>query len=1664
MKKIRKGLLVASLLGVGALSVGLFGACKKELKVKLVFDEKGGVSVADKELKVGTTYTLPIPTYEGYSFEGWYTTPDYTGEPVSEVKVTKGQTYYAKWIKVYTVTLDLNGGSSEKGTTVIVKQGAKLYEALAEYEPTKSGLVFGAWFNGNNELSKEATATADLNLQARFKVAYTVEIYKEKLDGSGYAQESFVDYAYPETNFVSEHKVDGFKEFAHQNTVVEKKLSANASENVFKHYYNREEYTVSFVPKYPNGEAGTAQRIKDKYEAQIEVPFNFEYEGYCLIGWSSVPNGEVEVKANYIDSVLYNKDANFSVEKLTVKETTTYYGVWQKGYTDMFGGTDTVFVIDEDADTQVSYLARGGYFFKGTYNKKRNEFRFTELAEDIIGRLYDNEKFILYSSARAEAVYKLYVMGADSPLVATTTVQFGTYNEITYREAGLATSEGTYVIEDGYYVASFTSGAYEGKTMYLSTSKAQLNGQVENIFQVRNEKEVALGTLEWVKVVDGVLDFDASYNVTLNGFGTATLTSTNGTSTLSYSYDEDKNLLRLRGSSSGESVCRVVELNGKKGFADYYEDFDKTYDIVKGVETLTLDGSYKAVYKNGNTSVEGYYTTRTSVFGGTIVSMSVDNGTGYAFMITEKTSNDTVTYVTEKKGYGYAEFYYILSAEELYYAPMLVLNETEEGTASVYGYTSSSEYVKVSTGTYTLDSETGRYTYVASYNDYETQAITSPYDMTDVASFVFGIDEKTYSISVNFWFSWTSETNGEEVLAETYTSDNYGELILVGGFAYYSEILDNVFGVYTKDEYDVVTVTANGVSYYFELTGNKFSKLKDNERPRDLYLIKPDGKFTHAEYLSLDGKGGATYVILQLDNNGNEISRTTYVGTVEIVNESTLSIAPIYLFKSNEKTFKFISVFSNQSLGTEYFSPFNTEYQGKYISTTDGILELDGFSFIANYTTRDGVMLENCLYTVEDGAVIITIDGVVRYFDIDTKNETFSLRGVEYGTYAVTKNQIFDGVYIELDGHGKAVAFKYVDDERVDIDVSASYIKNGEDIVITYLDGSKTVTLDGEIVGEAFMLRNSKAVQTYIDKTYWCVLTLDDVGNAIRYTSDGKTENGKYTLITSNLLYFINNKSTDACIYKYSVTNGEGEIVLCELTATSYYTTELESLYFSEYGFAIFNGEKQYYYEKVNGESVVMWRLAEDGDDAKDINEYGFVKEVFGTLDAEKEYNDKTYYRYYGSAIKFVREEATKSQYPFQVGEVKSPLTDLYFKPTGAMEFSVTGQVTWNNKTVDCVVVREIVDGKIEMFVAIYMNVGYYRFDIEASYNGNSLDTEAVNTYKVKSMIWVIDLYSYVYLQTYYNYYLMDYYYGSSLLDGYANDMGYAVIHRIYDVEGNAVVDGHYLTGEFLEGSKMYDTTGAIIAFDKAELISSEDLMTHEAIMEAEDGYTYHIYFQLGYQSAFGMFGYYVNAFTREETFETDDGYTVVIERRLASDGGNITVGANYKVKIIKDGVTTDLNSFGSWVLLKGSTYYIESIYAEEDLDDDGNPLDDAEPIKQIYYGVICTSSTDGSLDQDSKVPAPYVSVQLIIEEAHTYYSEDGKSWATIIPSFGVTLFAYGSSDDEMENFSFAVAEENTYDEATQTYTVKLFKKFYKVKIVEIDEETYITIEVESAE
>ncbi|WP_207303265.1 InlB B-repeat-containing protein, partial [Intestinimonas massiliensis (ex Afouda et al. 2020)] len=110
----------------------------------ITFETGEGTAVEPITQDYGTTVTKPDdPTREGYSFTGWYTEADCTGEPYAFTTMpAENITLYAKWqAGQYTITFDSQGGSQVE--TIAADYGQTVTAPTA---PTRTGYTFGGWY------------------------------------------------------------------------------------------------------------------------------------------------------------------------------------------------------------------------------------------------------------------------------------------------------------------------------------------------------------------------------------------------------------------------------------------------------------------------------------------------------------------------------------------------------------------------------------------------------------------------------------------------------------------------------------------------------------------------------------------------------------------------------------------------------------------------------------------------------------------------------------------------------------------------------------------------------------------------------------------------------------------------------------------------------------------------------------------------------------------------------------------------------------------------------------------------------------------------------------------------------------------------------------------------------------------------------------------------------------------------------------------------------------------------------------------------------------------------------------------------------------------------------------------------------------------------------
>ena len=1668
---MKKLLLTLSLLVIGAF--GLFAASCGATTYSLSFDTDGGAEISAVEIQEGEEYTLPVPTREGYSFEGWYLTADFSGDPVTTITATGDTTLYAKWEQLSVITLDLNGGTLAEGATLYLKSGEVVYDFMQAYIPTKSGFIFGAWFDGDEELARNTRMPEEgITLTAEYKVGYSVEVYTQKLTQDGYELSDTLTggeyYDYVGTTVAPEVTLTGFRAAQNDDAVTSFVLTENAAGNILKLYFDRESYNVTFNPNYPaDAQAGSGESVTVSvvYGASVELPIDFTCGGYILTGWSASIDGEADYTLDYIDSVIYNKEdgAVYDPVEFSPTRNTALYAVWTSGYADMYGGNDYIFHLNEE-DASV-YLQRGSVYFRGDYlSNSQFSFRITD-DELLEGRLNEDGTFVYFNDSRVYVAH-LYVPGEG--LDNKTAINFDGLNGLTYivyddDDTAVSSSRGIYSIdESGQYVVTFSEGDFAGQTLYMIVGTADGSPA----FQLRNEDEVALGALPRFAVGDAdgngsveIVSYrDNIYDLTLNGFGTASMNV--GSSQTSYRYvmSEDGTQISLL-SALGTTVgtARIVELNGSRGYMLYDSSYDATYTAEDG-STLVLDGMYRATYTRNGVPEEGYFSLYSnSAFGGVILSYTSLGGVNRVFIVDSEstgTGSDTVTtYSFSEKPIGYAEYQY-QNNQTIYYAPLIVLNDFEAGKASVYGYNAeTSTYAVVLTGSWSYDEESELYTFIAEGEPADADVSTSLIDLSKVKQIVFAVTVTTTddaSYQVNYWYSALIESEDgsadvNEEYAEVYTCQNVegGRLTLVADFAILEENGNRYFGTYSTVSGDnenliAIAVLQNGsvAGYlYVELDPDGGTYYSMDTAPYTAQAVLSDGSFSSTETLAFDGKGGAVYTL----------GEQQYTGTVTQSSTTAMGYL-VYTFTSDteDMTFTFLQLSGNSRY---YFIKYNTEMgAGEYYSEEAGRLVLDGYAN-AQYTDVDGNSYQGMYFLVSDEwaenvLVLSTETGATFYFDYtDFAAGEFTVRGWEYGTFLYMDNQAVEGVYIRLDGYGGAAlytvstgeegetVYNYIDRNasytlNEDGTVSVMYKESSESAVTTTVTGTLgVVTVSSTQSIPVFVKLYEEFVSTFVNTEDWSVLILDGYGNVTRYDAEGNAENGLYTVIKDGLLYYANAEGSDASLYSYNVA--EGAMSPISLTAHAYYTSDLESLLFTEYGFAIFNGETRYYYTVDSGRVTIYLQ----DPSSPDANEYGFIEdsESIPSFTSQITYEDKTYYENNGFSLSFRRAESDAENFPVSVSDsdgtvTKQPLGDLYFQPSGASEFNVSGRLYVGDVQYNCSVVREeVADGEYEMYILLptsSYSPYYFRFDISVNYSGSAAggDEEGRSTYTISAMQNFCTLPSDTYLTMYY---LIYYMYGASTANTFTNAFGEITMITEFDEAGEA--GEPYVNAWFGEAGEIYDTQGNLFTIEKAPY-QSEGNSQYSASFTGADGYDYELHFVVAYNNYVGTYGFRLSGIVRvQELTDEATGMKVKVGRVVGSD--SYAPGSVFSLELTDAAgqvLTYDIIGY-----IGEDFYYIVREREETEGDEPGRIT------SSTYYKLVFTDKTGeavGDIPAEDIVPA-YGTVTVTSETVSTYYTADGSFYVDIDANNNVRIIF---SESTNRGIAFTECE---YDEGTKTYT-----------------------------
>jgi len=1644
MKRNSKALLIVLIMIMCVASMFLV-SCGKKYTVTLNGSDLDPVQVAENE-----TYNLPTPTKTGYEFVGWYQTEDFSGDALTTITVTADTTVFAKWEKVYAINLMLDGGQLSS-STIYVKDGANIYNAVKDLVPTKENAQFDAWMMTSTTALNDVQTIkgADVTLTARYKYKYTVLAYEEKLDGTYEEIEGSVGYAYKDAVVTPTLTArEGFELAQHADAVTQVIIREDASRNVCKLYFNRKNITITFAMEYPNGNI-EEEVVEVKYGETVTAPVQYTATGYHLYAWQNTTATKT-LKTNSI--AYYVNGTQPTPDSYVPTQDETFYPVWVEGYRDLFGSNDYFFVFE--GDTEVCYLVRGTMYFEGSYFADDKEFQVELSGTMLEGAVDTTYNCFYYFDGKRIGTYYDFTNMQFNQLIQ---MSFDKGNGVTYKvfaQLGGAAQEskGTYEKDGDEYVVKFTSGQLAGQTKYLKLSSVEVtidgNKADAKVFMFRDETQVTFGRLKRLAMsAENGLQVNDGYYLTFDGYGNAVYeveVGENQGKAIYRAIAQGNNEYVLAQEREGQLLYAATikyfreVINGvsTKGFMVRNDNFSENIFVGQNGQELTFDGYYNASYtENGRTTNGTYYLLSTHVL--TVAEFRVGN-TVRRFSLSLANVMGEEVYSSVELLDSYRE-YLFAHKDTVYYAPLVAVDSNGSGTASVYGYRSNGQFVKVSDGTYVYDKATGKYTYTQT-RAYEYTAavydskdnllshgvVENPVKYSLIKSFVFSIDTQTYTYQINYWYSYTDKNDETVDLTKTYETtvivDEQGTqvtytLVAVNETAF---ILSSIGGYNGQGVlyYNYSETIGEGVYViYFTFDdgekGLMAIKLNDdgsffiyNTTPYVYAELMGDGSISTTSFIKFDGVETYTYEI-----TGEDGTKVVYVGKIEKTSDTApISGAPINVFTGETEdgqkiTITFISLSAGKN---SYFARYDQTTSGVYYNAKgEGSITLDGCSFKAQYTANANAETVECNYTItEDYEVCIIFSnntGIYARLNLDTKE--YTLRGSEYGDYLLIDNGSYLKKILRIDGYGKVeVAIEGREDA-----IFGTYTMSNGRCIVTYTDGGTTYTYEGKLSSystggtryNALLVYRQEYVMNLIDDNTGISIAVDSYGAVVRYLTDGKAETGNCTILSDTLFYYQSDDASYACIYTYDATTRKASA--SNYTAFTYYSAELAAINFDKGGIVNFgDGITRFYnVDKATNKAYIH---TYDPENAK-ANSYGFVTEEFGTLGYVVTIDGVEYNRTTGYKINFMRDSATADKYPITISGNKYALETLSFRPGRGETYIVDAVVRIGGTDFNVNVGRQY-NAETEKY-ELYCSYGLLQFVIEVTFNGEEDAKYCIVDMKENAV-----LYSSSY---YYNKYVIEEYRKNGT---HEDEVGYIEINGRYDDKGDVITSN--ISTHFLAGSTVLDANGNVINVQNVQYVRSGTAYVFE--YQAADGYTYRFDISVGvsdYSNFYLSYEYSILGVNRLQTLSDEaTGYDVVIGRLVAQKLSPAESSAQSAIGSIRVAMIYEEGQLLQTSNLIGGTTSAIVVYRE---------VNQSGWVENtIYFNIECAE------EQSALAVKLFASCTITPETIDTIYDEYHEKFIDVRSDNSIMLFYYSDANGA----GVYNASSSSYDESTNSYII----------------------------
>ena len=337
--------------------------------VSVIINPDGGLYEGSASTKVvqansGEYYELSEPTKEGYVFDKWIIVSGSDSEIIgNKLKVgTEEVTVKAIYKQLYTLTINLNGGSSSQSLTHYMLEGTTLILT----EPTKNGYTFNGWTGEGINGSTFTMGSSNVTISASWNVInYTITY---NLNGG--SANNPTSYNIDTTTFTLTNPTKtgytfngwtGSNGSSPQTSVTISKGSQG--DKTYTANWTAKSYTITYNC---NGGSGSTASSSHTYDVAKNLSSNGCYkitEGtsgmvYYMAGWSTSSSASAATYTN-----------GQSVTNINNGSNTTLYAVWKN----LFSYTGSKNVIhDGNGNWRIKFYTSGT--FVANYNASLDVF------------------------------------------------------------------------------------------------------------------------------------------------------------------------------------------------------------------------------------------------------------------------------------------------------------------------------------------------------------------------------------------------------------------------------------------------------------------------------------------------------------------------------------------------------------------------------------------------------------------------------------------------------------------------------------------------------------------------------------------------------------------------------------------------------------------------------------------------------------------------------------------------------------------------------------------------------------------------------------------------------------------------------------------------------------------------------------------------------------------------------------------------------------------------------------------------------------------------------------------------------------------------------------------------------------------------------------------